>query len=439
MNNIPILPNTKSCLRFKKNGIVQTPKGNFYRLAFSAKRYKQGDKFTYNRGTAYSAYDTDKSLIYYESNVNKGNNKNSYRVIKIIIFKVKNNRLIVYKKIHNGRIINVTNLYNLGLIKQFAPIFKSWCRRKGFVFKKRWNKKYDVLSLQRLFLSYPSLENLLSIGNISYVWRIPTFLTNHLKHDNIGLNSLLKKICGSDSNTIKSLIINNKKDLLLDRICDIFILKKKLTVDQLKNVSFRKNYYAGQESLTFSIKMQRVAKKFIKNFHSDTIYNWLKIGNEAKYKSLFFDTLLMFNQCPNEFIFPNTNNIKEIHDNFVEQFRRIKDKPVSYKKSVTKYNKINNIEFNGIKIEIPEDSVKLKNYGEMMHNCIYGYKDLMKDGRILLLGIYKDNELKYNISINGKQIEQFYGYRNSSPEPEDYNLVLNKLKEMEIINDNRNI
>ena len=93
------------------------------------------------------------------------------------------------------------------------------------------------------------------------------------------------------------------------------------------------------------------------------------------------------------------------------------------------------MEFEEFKFIIPKSSEDLMDWGSEMHNCIGGYAYRVKQGNIKIIGVYKNSKLTYNISINGKNINQFYGFSNSEPPEEDKLKVLKFLKEKNIINE----
>ena len=72
-----------------------------------------------------------------------------------------------------------------------------------------------------------------------------------------------------------------------------------------------------------------------------------------------------------------------------------------------------------LKFEVPKRNHDLTKYSNLMNNCIRWYGSQIKDGGCSVMGVYRGEELLYNISIRGNNLDQFLGKGNSAPKSED--------------------
>jgi hypothetical protein len=81
----------------------------------------------------------------------------------------------------------------------------------------------------------------------------------------------------------------------------------------------------------------------------------------------------------------------------------------------------------GWSIRLPAEANDVLEWGFKMKHCIGGYAS-HHNRSCVLLGMYLDDELKYNIMLSQfGAVTQFYGYRNCSPSEEEWKLFNNML------------
>lgn len=82
-----------------------------------------------------------------------------------------------------------------------------------------------------------------------------------------------------------------------------------------------------------------------------------------------------------------------------------------------------------LKFEVPKRNHDLTKYSNIMNNCIRHYGQQVKDGGCYVMGVYRGEELLYNISIRGNNLDQFLGKCNTSPPENDKKKVYDLLSQ----------
>ena len=81
---------------------------------------------------------------------------------------------------------------------------------------------------------------------------------------------------------------------------------------------------------------------------------------------------------------------------------------------------------------IPKDYHTLLKWGSLLNNCVGNYHSNESYKDLLLIGIFKNNNLKFLVSLKClgkyKEISQFKGFKNSDPTPEELSLLISPLK-----------
>lgn len=154
-------------------------------------------------------------------------------------------------------------------------------------------------------------------------------------------------------------------------------------------------------------------RKLLKNYTPRRILKFIK---EGKFWMHLKDTTRQWIEHADKIILPEKpKSFKELHDEVSRQYRLVKTAYQKIKK--TKFMEhLDGKEVDDFRIKVAESNHELIEWGEQMHNCIASYAN-RKD--CILLGIFKENTLIYNIEIKNGKIKQFYGKRNSAPVSSD--------------------
>jgi hypothetical protein len=75
-------------------------------------------------------------------------------------------------------------------------------------------------------------------------------------------------------------------------------------------------------------------------------------------------------------------------------------------------------------IELPNRTATLKLWGEQLHHCVGGYGPKVKRGDCVIFGVRVNGIVRYTVEMESSYCRQFYGERNSSPDYELKNSVL---------------
>jgi hypothetical protein len=429
VNTIPLLRGWKA-LKFKKNALIFKDNRTIYKTKAIRKKYgvQANSPLKYGINTYFIDFGS-KCVIY---DYKYSFNPNQVTIYNKFLFYVKNNRLVVKEYFPGERFSRYASMRMPVYKGHTKTLLYSWLRRNGFIFKKKfqkYNEKYQILSFV-----YPELENIFD----AFPLRNNKYTTFHSIDSNVtkfliqkrGVDKFLKLCVGNKGKIVKQILSNpNYKHNLFYTIECLNVLKGILSVEEIIEILSKSQFF--EYAWTFRNKKNDI-RKFFKQYDKNTIKNWL--SNNRNVIQLA-DTVDIYKRHSKELIIPNTNSIIEIHDNFAKQERKIKDKPITFDETYKKYSYLDNVIFDSFKIEVPKDSEKLREYGENMHHCIFGYKEAMQYGRLLLLGIYKNGELKYNAAIFPTgELQQMRGKFNANPDPNDEITIIGKLKELKILN-----
>lgn len=427
-------------------------------------RYKLANNFTYfsdtkrrnSSGSCVFAIDKGSKLSFRKINYSLGS-KATLKPHLYLVFSIKNGKIIVYhrKRVTPNGEFSIKTLVSPREIRSiFLDLFsckrkelkKSQLARTKSVFKK-WAKKNKLKfqNSKNLFeiiasAMYPGLEPKYTdavMGSFSIYLREPD------------LKSSIKKCFGNDGKIITSLVCQAMDET---KSCEIFkvgiALRKIVSLDCLQSVlkTELNNYRSTKEQLSklgHSFIVSNIEKGAIKYVSSrEDVINFRKlISNykEDRIKKLlygdcshFHDTFRMWKQLSYDKSFlPNKpKDLNEIHNVFSKEILKLGQSDYSL---ISKPIEIDGVRVGDFKLEIPKTYYELIDYGKKMFNCIPTYGPSMKSGDCLLMGVYKGEELVYNIMIREKYISQFYGKRNSIPEPIDKKLIESFLKEAKII------
>ena len=134
------------------------------------------------------------------------------------------------------------------------------------------------------------------------------------------------------------------------------------------------------------------------------------------------------------------NTIRKLHDYISREFRKIKDKNFNLLENWDEgsFQDIDNLKVGDLTIVVPKTRDELVDWGGIMCNCVASYSLPMYNGGCLILGVKRNDELIYNLEIapHGKKLIQFFGKRNSSPDPKDRGAIVTVLSRLNYLNKN---
>lgn len=132
-----------------------------------------------------------------------------------------------------------------------------------------------------------------------------------------------------------------------------------------------------------------------------------------------------------------SNSCDEYHEHFRREFRRLKDPevPLMMEKNFENIYSLSDVEVAGLRFLVPNNNYDLREWSNIMHNCIATYADRVKTGQTAVFAIMDSatNDMLYNIEISRGRIVQFLTKHNREAKPKDYNLICDFLKEKGII------
>jgi len=76
-----------------------------------------------------------------------------------------------------------------------------------------------------------------------------------------------------------------------------------------------------------------------------------------------------------------------------------------------------------LQFKLVKNTLELYDWGDILHNCLFGFNDRIINKRCLILGIYIEDKLTYAMEFDGKSILQAYGKYNTEIPEEDMTYV----------------
>lgn len=132
----------------------------------------------------------------------------------------------------------------------------------------------------------------------------------------------------------------------------------------------------------------------------------------------------------------NPANVKptweELH-NFIyrqHQKRLTEQKEIRYKDEILE---IDGAAEGDLRIELPQNTHTLIDWGNALSHCVGSYGSMAAQKYCEIVGVFKNNEIKYCLELRGRRIVQFKGKHNCFPEPEDEMVVRRILCEKKVI------
>jgi hypothetical protein len=252
--------------------------------------------------------------------------------------------------------------------------------------------------------------------------------SRHFLHGDI--KYVVKKTFGFDSSKLVRLVIERiQKDKSFDVLVLGTMLKGLVTVDHFHkmlegNVNLEKVALFRKTNFYLQLKHYR---GLFKRYNAARILKLVLSPDFGEHN--FSDSVGMYAQLL-EAVPPlpdKPRNWEEIHESLVPRRQNLYamgtatehfDLPVrDYMKAV------DGAIFEDFTFEVPKDTKTLADYSAKMNNCIWSYGHQVKSGSCDLLGVYRNGELTYNISIVGQKLNQFSTKSNKPADSDVYNKV----------------
>jgi hypothetical protein len=195
-------------------------------------------------------------------------------------------------------------------------------------------------------------------------------------------------------------------------------------------------------------------RAFVRCFSIKRLMGFYKecFNNNGRNDWLWRDTLHTWMELEDRTINPDWNTLQKIHDRIGNGRARrrtynngilVPPEPEDFEleKNIKYFADLDGVVLDNFKFVVPKSKKELLTWGDrtvqsVMFNCIgTNYAVSCRDGHYFLLGVEKDGKLCYNISIKavGNNLDQFLGYKNSQPDPEDKKIVLEFLAQQDYI------
>lgn len=126
----------------------------------------------------------------------------------------------------------------------------------------------------------------------------------------------------------------------------------------------------------------------------DTINQWSQYNEAGTVPKKLMD------KYPNGIHIPKFQTVKELHDKISKQFNEIKAEEKNRELEYTEDEmKLHNAEIDGVRLVLPSEGSVVVGWGKELHHCIASYIDRAAQKEIMLLGVFVDDKLTYNIEM----------------------------------------
>ena len=471
--------NSISLVKYDKpEWVVQKPKYNRYKL-INWKKFFPGAPKNPRGGKCVFAYDKGDSLLL--TIFSYGACKDASGVVKFdaikvdhsscFSLKVKEGRVIIWrimnKSVRNfsGKVEHLKKeVIEFGTKKTYFPPHSGMDEpffgrvssekpRDFKIFRERLNKiLINFLKRNNIIFNYSKdpFQNLRvacypnTAGLELQAQELNPLYSCHFIHGDI--KYAIKQCFGYDSPKLVKLICEKiQKDKKLDILSLGCLLKGLVPVDYFHQMMDIPLDGVTQLSRGRSHNLRHLAdaRALLKNYSQQRI---LKLVKDQDYFNTFYfwDSFYVYSQRKLQdgfTLIKNPKNWLEIHNCVSPPAPRHPlmgtfNAPIEtkYELPIKKpFQEINGIEVENFKFEIPNHTDILEVYSNKMNNCIRWYGSQVLNGSCDLLGIYKNGELAYNISIRNKTIDQFFGKSNSQPPLEDKIKIFDFLKQKKLV------
>lgn len=132
-----------------------------------------------------------------------------------------------------------------------------------------------------------------------------------------------------------------------------------------------------------------------------------------------------------------TNDSQEIFEYLRKEHRNLKDPEVNLdiENNFPEFWNLNDIEIDGFRFLLPRTNYDLREWTNIMQNCIGTYDSKVKSKGSVVFALMnkKTNEMVYNVEVSSKQIIQFVTRGNRAPNSSDKSKICAYLKEKGLI------
>jgi hypothetical protein len=432
-------------MKVKRTGV--TKKG----LPFTSYRISNEPKFVYKpkfftpsgRGRTFSIYDYGTDILWFQKR-HYDTKANNFENMLTCFLKYKNGRFTFYMKKDKG-IINISN--SAKSINSFLPsypgagtktnlhakrvyrVLKEFGKRHGVEFPKNKKVPHCDIAAMVQYLCYPGLRKF--YGEIQ-TSNIHNTVSRQLRKDQ-DFKLVIKKFFGSKGDKITKSVYNR---ILRDKSLRVLTLGKLfkglIPLDYFFKL-LESNLNTGR--LEERLNLEKLRFLFAK-YPADRILKLMSQETDGQYFDfgyLYTDSAEIYFKHHTEIELPKApKTIVELHDYLSgEQAKlRHKNRPIPLS---DKLKEIDGAKVDDLEIEVARDTHTLVHWGQKMKHCIGSYADRALEGDYVLLGLKKDGQLVYNISLYRGTIDQFKGFANKYPSPEDERKVVNFLKEKKLL------
>ena len=161
-------------------------------------------------------------------------------------------------------------------------------------------------------------------------------------------------------------------------------------------------------------------------------------SSKNKLKSKIYeleDTIQMFVDSRNsDYSLPlRPKSIREIHNDLVKESRRQKNLELNNRVLPQKLSDLDNIKAGEMKIVTPKIGEDLIVWGKELNNCLMSYIERVIHTKYSVIGILKEDKIKYALGIFDREIQQFSGINNSSPLAQDEKMIRETLLKYNVL------
>lgn len=316
-----------------------------------------------------------------------------------------------------------------------AQVFNHWLKLNKFPRRFVFRKKTPLADQITNFI-FPTLKNF-EVTNPNSTVNLP------FMKDGKGVKAVIKKCFGSAGNKTVKLILKvckERNDLSVLKFGQL--LKNIVTIDVIQCAleDFKGSSVSGL-NIGFPGPRGEYTPKYFKDFFKaqpETARNALikDLSNSQAY--IIKDTVSQYNtqraNLPN--IPLNINSSWDLFHDWLSEQRTARYKKAEEVKLDFSYTeeelKLDNLKAGDLELILPKDNYELSAWGKELHHCVGGYSRSVESKYCLILGVKKENKIKYCIELRQNKIQQFRGTCNCDPDADDKKVVLDNLKEFKI-------
>lgn len=365
---------------------------------------------------------------------------NLYKIIPIgaVLVNTPNSTVRVRNISNKPNLISDLGLTKNSQVKRLGRVINIFFKEQGIKNRIQMAElSLENFNYRLLKVIYPSV----SLFNFSLT-KIDSAYSRFLRK-NITIKQLIKHCFGFDSKKIVKLACSKIEETKsLDILVKIGILCKGLIpIDNYYPIIEKMNgaaYTGTSGHLGFNMNSFILIRKFLKDIKPRRRFK-LILDEKGEAANNALDTAKMYAELKSNIgltIDIPKGGWLELHNYFAREQRKIENPNKEIKYS-DKFNEIDGLIIDELRIELPRDSYRLIDMGKEMNNCIASYGREAISGNAQLLAIYKENKLIYNVEIRNKKLMQFKGKFNAAADQKDQEKVIDILVKHDILNENK--